>query len=192
MGKPRLANYLKYLIVLYKYLHVFCLWDFWGLLIHSGDSNSPIRKYIISYIIYKKIIHKVSITITITIIIIIIIIIKVCKFASQSIVVKALSNVKLWHRTLNKPPRNIFNFCIRYLNNTLPILALQSISGDVADNVSHPLRLDPTMKLITYSFVLYLQYGCRDVKCKPLIRSFGTRAKVLYVKHAITRKPFNM
>ena len=122
MGKPRLANYLKYLIVLYKYLHVFCLWDFWGLLIHSGDANSPIRKYIISYIIYKKIIHKVSITITITIIIIIIIIIKVSKFASQSIVVKALSNVKLWHRTLNKPPRNIFNFCIRYLNNTLPTL----------------------------------------------------------------------
>ena len=25
MGKPRLASYLKYLIVLYIYLHVFCL-----------------------------------------------------------------------------------------------------------------------------------------------------------------------
>ena len=49
------------------------------------------------------------------------------------------------------------------------ILSLQSIFGDVADNVSHPRRLDPTMELITYFFVLYLQYGRRDVKCKPSI-----------------------
>ena len=49
------------------------------------------------------------------------------------------------------------------------ILSLQSISGDVADNVSHPRRLDPTMELITYSFVLYLQHGRHDVKCKPSI-----------------------
>ena len=35
------------------------------------------------------------------------------------------------------------------------ILDLQSISRDVADNVSPPRRLDPTMELITYSFVLY-------------------------------------
>ena len=49
----------------------------------------------------------------------------------------------------------------------VPILSLQSISGDVADNVSHPRRLDPTMELITYSFVFYLQHGRHDVKCKP-------------------------
>ena len=42
-------------------------------------------------------------------------------------------------------------------------------SGDVVDNVSHPRRLDPTMELITYSFVLYLQHGRHDVKCKPSI-----------------------
>ena len=48
-----------------------------------------------------------------------------------------------------------------------PILGLhESISCDAADNVSHPRRLDPTMELITYSFVLYLQHGRRDVKCK--------------------------
>ena len=53
---------------------------------------------------------------------------KVNKLVSQSIVVKALwqealvSDVKQWHRTLNKLPKNIFNFCIRYLNNTLPTL----------------------------------------------------------------------
>ena len=34
---------------------------------------------------------------------------------------------------------------------------------DAADNDSHPRRLDPTMELITYSFVLYLQHGRRDV-----------------------------
>ena len=49
------------------------------------------------------------------------------------------------------------------------ILSLQSISRDVVDNVSHPRRLDPTMELITYSFVFYLQHGRHDVKCKPSI-----------------------
>ena len=48
-------------------------------------------------------------------------------------------------------------------------LLMQSISWDVADNVSHPRRLDLTMELITYSFVLYLQHGRHDVKCKPSI-----------------------
>jgi hypothetical protein len=53
---------------------------------------------------------------------------KVNKLVSHSIVVKALwqetlvSDVIQWHRTLNKLPKNIFNFCIRYLNNTLPAL----------------------------------------------------------------------
>ena len=36
-------------------------------------------------------------------------------------------------------------------------------------DVSHPRRLDPTMKLMTYTFVLYLQHGRHDVKCKPSI-----------------------
>ena len=40
---------------------------------------------------------------------------------------------------------------------------LQSISWDVADNVSYPRRLDPTMEQITHSFVLYLQHGRHDV-----------------------------
>jgi hypothetical protein len=41
------------------------------------------------------------------------------KLVSQSIVVKVLwqetlaSDVKQWHRTLIKLPKNIFNFCIR-------------------------------------------------------------------------------
>ena len=46
------------------------------------------------------------------------------------------------------------------------ILGLQSVSRDVAHNASYPRRLDPTMELITYSFVLYLQHGRHDVKCK--------------------------
>ena len=54
-------------------------------------------------------------------------------------------------------------------NIFIAILGLQSTSRDVTDNVSHPRRLDPTMKLITYSFVLYLQHGRHDVKCKPSI-----------------------
>ena len=36
-------------------------------------------------------------------------------------------------------------------------------------NVSLPRRPDPKMELITYSFVLYLQHGRHDVKCKPSI-----------------------
>ena len=40
-------------------------------------------------------------------------------------------------------------FVLSYL---VPILGLQSISRDVADNVCHAHRLDPTMELITYSF----------------------------------------
>ena len=52
---------------------------------------------------------------------------------------------------------------------SLCILGLQSISWDVADNVSHPRRLDPTVGLMTYSFVLYLQHGRHDDKCKPSI-----------------------
>ena len=49
------------------------------------------------------------------------------------------------------------------------IVGLQSISWDVTHNVNHPRWLDPTMELITYSFVLYLQHGRHDVKCKPSI-----------------------
>ena len=47
------------------------------------------------------------------------------------------------------------------------IRGLQSIPRDVAHNASHPRRLDPTVELIKYSFVLYLQHGRHDVKCKP-------------------------
>ena len=68
----------------------------------------------------------------------------------------------------------VFNLHLRYVthlewrHNTLSsILGLQSISRDAADNVSHPRRLDPTMEVITYSFVLYLQHGRHDVICKP-------------------------
>ena len=56
---------------------------------------------------------------------------------------------------------------------------MQSVARDVADNVSHPRRLDPTMELITYSFVLYLQHGCHDVKCKPSI-VYGLLIENLY------------
>ena len=54
----------------------------------------------------------------------------------------------------------------------LLILGLQSISRDAENSGSHPRRLDPTMELITYSFVLYLQTGRRDVKCKPSMPKF--------------------
>ena len=54
----------------------------------------------------------------------------------------------------------------------LCIHGLQSISRDVANNVSHPRRLDPTMELITYSFVLYLQHGRHDVIWKSSIATW--------------------
>ena len=56
-----------------------------------------------------------------------------------------------------------------FLGVDYTILGWQSISRDAENNGSHPRRLDPTMELITYSFVLYLQNGRRDVKCKPSI-----------------------
>ena len=59
------------------------------------------------------------------------------------------------------------------------ILGLQLISRDVADNVSHPRRLDPTMELITYSFVLYLQHGRHDVKWKPSIEQENESLKTI-------------
>ena len=62
------------------------------------------------------------------------------------------------------------------------ILGLQSVSRDVADNVSHSRRLDPTMELTTYSFVLYLQHGRHDVKCKPSIVFFMNYWYVLQYK----------
>ena len=43
-----------------------------------------------------------------------------------------------------------------FISVPVTILGLQSISRDVTDNVNHPRRLNPTIELITYSFVLYL------------------------------------
>ena len=57
-------------------------------------------------------------------------------------------------------------------NRRSSILGLQSISWDVADNVSHPRRLDTTMEQIAHSFVLYLQHGHHYVKCNPSIGFF--------------------
>ena len=52
-----------------------------------------------------------------------------------------------------------------------------NLSGCGGDNVCHRRRLDPTMELITYSFVLYLQHGRHDVKCKPSIRMLKPRKR---------------
>ena len=71
----------------------------------------------------------------------------------------------------------------------LTTLSLQSISGDVADNVSHLCRLDMTMELITYSFVLYLQHGRHDVKCKPSIAIIWlTFAAIRLCLHRVHKK----
>ena len=60
--------------------------------------------------------------------------------------------------------------CINKVEASLPhILGLQSISRVAAHNASHPRRVDLTMELMKYSFVLYLQHGRHDVKFKPSI-----------------------
>ena len=77
------------------------------------------------------------------------------------------------------------------------ILGLQLISWDMADNVNYPRRLDPTMKLITYSFVLYLQHGRHDVKCKPSINAkfqaciivMGNHAKCFKISKLVQHTP---
>ena len=71
-------------------------------------------------------------------------------------------------------------YCFNF--NFSSILSLQSISRDVANNVSHPRRLDPTMELITYSFVLYLQHGRHDVKCKPSILLSNSRKRRIFTE----------
>ena len=68
----------------------------------------------------------------------------------------------------------ILLFVVRLINKGFrTILGLQSVSRDVADNVSLPRRLDPSMELITYFFALYLQHGRYDVKCKLSIISLS-------------------
>ena len=68
----------------------------------------------------------------------------------------------------------ILLFVVRLINKGFrTILGLQSVSRDVADNVSLPRRLDPSMELITYSFAFYLQHGRYDVKCKLSIISLS-------------------
>ena len=61
------------------------------------------------------------------------------------------------------------------------MLGLQSISRNEADNVSHPRRLDTIMELIKYPFVLYLQHGRYDVKCKPSIEHFKHSSQSLLI-----------
>ena len=79
----------------------------------------------------------------------------------------------------------LFIHSVEYLPNQIEgrILGLQSISRDVAHNASHPRRLDPTMELIIkYSFVLYLQHGRHDVKCKPSISRVEIQRSVLFCR----------
>ena len=49
------------------------------------------------------------------------------------------------------------------------ILDLQSITWNLGENLNHPRWLNPTMELITYFFVVWLQHGRHCVKCKPSI-----------------------
>ena len=64
--------------------------------------------------------------------------------------------------------------------------------------LSSPRRLDPTIAMIEYYFVLYLQHVCHDVTCKPSIpsyfcafftacvhRYFQTRERLTYAKCTI-------
>ena len=45
-----------------------------------------------------------------------------------------------------------------------------------------PRRLDPTMERIKYSFVLYLQHGRNNVKCKPSIQNYGKQSTGKHVR----------
>ena len=87
----------------------------------------------------------------------------------QTITIGLISIVSVF---LEHPVQSIsknFTLCLFNLNYLQAILSLQSISGDVADYVNHLRWLDPTMELITYAIVLYLQHSRHDVKCKPSI-----------------------
>ena len=54
--------------------------------------------------------------------------------------------------------------CIFTLN--IFLVCNQSL-GMWPDIASHPRRLDPTIELMKYSFVLYLQHSRHDVRCQP-------------------------
>ena len=73
------------------------------------------------------------------------------------------------------------------------LISFQAISGDVADNVNHSRGLDPTVELITYSFVLYLPHGRHNVQCKPLItvlKVLSLYAIKIFVSLDTLREPF--
>ncbi len=53
------------------------------------------------------------------------------------------------------------------------ILRLQSTSWDKAEHSARPRRLDPTIAIKIYSFVLYLQHVCHDITCKPSMQIFN-------------------
>ena len=63
--------------------------------------------------------------------------------------------------------RQLKKICLRL--DLLGLFLVCNQSRDMADNVNHPRRLNPTIESITYSFVLYLQHGRHDVKYKQPI-----------------------
>ena len=84
---------------------------------------------------------------------------------SQSLFIKSLwkeafpDMVKDWHATLDKLPKNIYNFVTRYLNNTPPTLKNMLLWNKATSNLCHSCSNVQTLQHVVSSCKIHLEQG---------------------------------
>ena len=84
---------------------------------------------------------------------------------SQSLVIKSLwkeafpDMIKDWHATLDKLPKNVYNFVTRYLNNTLPTLKNMLLWNKATSNLCYSCSNVQTLQHIVSSCKVHLEQG---------------------------------
>ena len=67
--------------------------------------------------------------------------------------------IKDWHATLDKLPKNIYNFVTRYLNNTLPTLKNMLLWNKATSNLCYSCSNVQTLQHIVSSCKVHLEQG---------------------------------
>ncbi|CAB3997967.1 Hypothetical predicted protein [Paramuricea clavata] len=84
---------------------------------------------------------------------------------SQSLIIKSLWNeafpeiVKDWHATIDKLPKNIYNFVTRYLNNTLPTLNNMLLWNKTSSKLCKACSNVQTLQHVVPSCKIHLDEG---------------------------------